>query len=41
MVYMNGSTDYLELYAIIVGAASPVVVADQTMMSGMLISAAG
>jgi hypothetical protein len=42
LVYMNGSTDYLELYAYINGS-SPVVKygADRTAMSGVLVSATG
>lgn len=42
LVYMNGSTDYLELYASINGT-SPIVKygADRTTMSGVLVSATG
>ena len=42
LVYMNGSTDYLELYALINGT-SPIVKygADRTTMSGVLVSATG
>lgn len=42
LVYMNGSTDYLELYALISGS-SPIVKygADRTTMSGVLVSATG
>jgi hypothetical protein len=42
LIYMNGSTDYLELYAYINGT-SPIVKygADRTTMSGVLVSATG
>ena len=42
LVYMNGTTDYLELYAFVNGS-SPVVKfgADSTSMSGVLMSATG